>query len=520
MSCYVYLDVSRKQEFIYKDSKLKENLYNSFVIKAVTERLTEEIEQLDQEILQGLKAVPLQQYLHNNFQNQYCFEYSGGGNSIICFHNKDSAAQFIKGYTFEVLKAYPELELYISMVDESEVKPADGFKDFEIRKELIKRIDELKDFRQSRFKRWSYGIEKIGENGKPVEKEDLKKEMFDENEKIIERYLLKKYIDDLKGAAITVTNKLLDYKDQNDGKSYIGVIAIDGNKMGNMVKRINQFEKLREFSKEINKVYYNSIIEELKEYSKKIKDEKLNFTPILQAGDDICLIVKAEYAIEIAAGIIKRIKENSEKNEILKQYMVQDYLTACAGVAIVRYSYPFFEAVKVSEHLCREAKEMTHLVNKSTGLLRNSFINWEVVQSQVERNLKYEQYVRNRNVKELFHIKPLCVDQDIPAIDGIISYSAFIKIIRSIQREKELISNSFLEGLKRHMYGGIEEYKLFLDTNNENSKILREIIKNMFGSQVNDELFLVGEDKGVKTYTYVINDILEVLPFIAEIEGG
>ncbi len=50
MSAYVYIDVSQKQEFIYKTSKLKQNLYNSFIIKAVTERLTEEGKSLDDEI--------------------------------------------------------------------------------------------------------------------------------------------------------------------------------------------------------------------------------------------------------------------------------------------------------------------------------------------------------------------------------------------------------------------------------------------------------------------------------------
>lgn len=345
MNCYVYLDVSRKQEFIYKDSKLKENLYNSFVIKAVTEKLTVECEELDREILQGLKVNPLQKYLNDNFQNQYCFEYSGGGNSIIRFCDEEKAIHFIKGYSFEILKAYPELELYISMVNENEVE-SENDKDSKIRKKLIERADKLKDSRQSRFKRWTYGVEKIGENGKPVEKGDLKEKDSEDSEKVVQIYLLEKYNEAFKDTKINVTNKLQDYKDHNDGKSYIGVITIDGNKMGDMVGKINQFDELSKFSKEIDKVYYSSLIDELKEYSLKIKDEKLHFTPVLQAGDDICLIVKAEHAIEIAAGIIRRIKETSKNNEVLKQYMVQDYLTACAGVAIARYSYPFFEAVK------------------------------------------------------------------------------------------------------------------------------------------------------------------------------
>ncbi|MCL6663527.1 hypothetical protein [Paenibacillus amylolyticus] len=38
-----------------------------------------------------------------------------------------------------------------------------------IRQLLIHRADLLKDKRSAMFRRWSYGVEKIGESGKPME---------------------------------------------------------------------------------------------------------------------------------------------------------------------------------------------------------------------------------------------------------------------------------------------------------------------------------------------------------------
>ncbi|HBC96775.1 MAG TPA: hypothetical protein DC034_08290, partial [Clostridium sp.] len=329
------------------------------------------------------------------------------------------------GYSLEVLKNYPDLELYISLVDESEVEYSSK-QEMLIRKRLIEKLDELKDMRKPKFKRLTYGIEEIGNDGQPIDiSQTCKKKPEDFNKKLVRQYLLNKFEKRLIGIA-TVTANLQEYKKDENGKSYIGAISIDGNQMGKMVDKISNFKDLKDFSKVVDEIYFDAIIEALKEYKKRTKVDSLIITPVLQAGDDICLIVEAEYAIEIAAGVIKKIEVISKMDKyknMLSKFTELDYLTACGGIAIVRYSYPFFEAVKIAENLCNRAKESVYLTNSSDkGYHRKSFIDWEIVQSQVNTGIAYEMYVKNQNIKEKYHIKPLCIDQFKPLEDGIFSY--------------------------------------------------------------------------------------------------
>lgn len=531
MSVYVYIDISKKQEYIYKNNKLMDNLYNSFIIKSVTEELNME-ENLDKDVILGLKnIVSLSRYLEKEFSNEYKFKYSGGGNSIIQFENLEKATKFIKGYSFEILKNYPDLELYISLVDEEEIqydKANKISKDMLIRQKLAQRSDELKDKRKSRFKRWTYGIEKIGENGKAIEivSEQQIKEKENLGEKLVRKYLFDKFDNNLRNIAI-VTKELGKYKKGENGKSYIGVISIDGNKMGEMVKKINDFEGLRKFSESIEEIYFSSIIEALKEYKEKVKVDSLLITPILQSGDDICLIVEAEHAIEITATIIKKIEEISQESNNKgnwNEFTEANYLTACGGIAIVRYTYPFFESVKIAENLCNRAKEATQLIKTiSDEKQRNSFIDWEIVQSQVDTGIEYEKYIKNRDIKERYHIKPLCIDQNESVESNIFSYDAFCNMIKKIQSEEGInISNSFLEDLKKQMYNGIEQYKLFLDIHENKKMLLSELIKEIFYKDgcKNDKYYdeyMFYYDKS--TYTYILNDVLEALPFMVKVEG-
>ncbi len=530
MSAYVYIDISQKQEFIYKNSELKQNLYNSFIIKAVTERLTEEGESLDHEVQEFLNEndiVYLQKYLEEKFKDKFCFEFCGGGNSIIRFNEDNDAVSFIKGYSFKVLDKYPDLELYISIMDSKDIEK-EKYSEEEIRKKLEnKKIDELKDKRQARYRRYTYGIEEIDKSGN-IQYLDTKNKNKSEKPnaennpiKSARKYIFSKFKAPLTAPNIKLTPELEDYKKTDEGKSYIGVVSIDGNKMGEMRHKIKDFEELRNFSKAIECIYQESIAKAMNEYAYKLEEEELLVTPILQAGDDICLIFEAENAIEIAENIIENIKIISERKEydFIRNYMKPDdlkYLTACGGVAIARQSYPFFELVKIAERLCHEAKEAIYSTKAESG----SFINWEIVQSQVAAQYEYEEYVKNGGLKEEYHIKPLRIDQEEPIQDGVFSYEAFNsmvgKIKDKVENNKE-ISSSFLEGLKKCIYGGKEQYEQYLKTDKESGPELIEEIDKIFDSNLDKYMLYKVEDK---KFIYIINDVLEALPFMKKPGGG
>ena len=72
------------------------------------------------------------------------------------------------------------------------------------------------------------------------------------------------------------------------------------------------------------------------------------------------------------------------------------------------------------------------------------------------------------------------------------------------------------ENLKKQMYGGIEPYRLFLETNKQNSKTLRDLVENELNENVAN---MIMEGSG-KKITYILNDVLETLPFMYRAREG
>lgn len=520
MGIYTFIDVSQKQEFIYKHNLLKDNLFNSYIIKAVTEE-----DRYQAASLMADKRLPvtLSDYLNEQFKDQFTFVYSGGGNSILRFDSVHVASVFIKGYSCEVLRAYPDLELYISMVDESEITDDDSHKEMAIRKLLHERADRLKDKRRIVFRRWTYGVEEISQTGKPepAMNEEIK------NYKLARKSLSGRLEAKLQGSSVEITTELQNYMQASDrGKSYIGIIAIDGNKMGEMVSRIVNFEQLRVFSDTIEEIYLDALSGALMTYAAQAtledgeKEAPFYVTPIVLAGDDICLIVRGEYAIKVAAQIVDNIQSISTMPEwrakMAPTLADEPYLSACAGVTIAKVTYPFYEAVKTAEGLCNRAKESMYKVNKNQDVAETaSFIDWHIIQGQVMSESQYENFVRHNQYKEHFHIRPLRMDQNKALENGIYSYESFRRLLEGIRSKH--ISSSVLEKFKKVLYGGWTQYKLFFEMSQiEDFRELEMLVTEVFSqeSSVKYAAIVASEGTNSTSYTYVLNDVIEALPFM------
>lgn len=490
MKTYIYIDVSRKQEYIFKNNELADNLFRSSIIRAITE-------EDDKEKVKFLN-VSLPKYLDK--VSNYEIMYTGGGNSVIKFDDYYFAEQFIKEYSKAVLVEYPELELYISISTEEEYT--------KIKQELDQKSNELKGARKARFRRWTYGVEQINKYGKgQIYKEEDKKEKY----KASKKYLYSK-LNAKKWKYVKITDQLSQYK-KNTANSYIGIISIDGNKMGDMVKKVNSFVKRKKLGEIISEIYIEAVIKSLDQYEE--NKVKVLLTPIVMAGDDLCIIVEANQSIDIAARIIKNIEDISK----LSDYEV-DHLTACGGVTIIKAGYPFFEAVKDAERLCHQAKESLSANDKA------SFLTWNVVKGAILNPDSYEQKVQHDNYIEKFSIKPLMIDDNDESNSSIINYNQMVNIINNIRKynkevknKKDIISNTLLETLKIEMYSGIDNYELYINMNKgEGLKKLLEIVDEQI-KQVEDKKYLQKygvikrEDKRYKEYIYILNDIIEILPY-------
>ena len=149
----------------------------------------------------------------------------------------------------------------------------------------------------------------------------------------------------------------LDTKELIGENDWIAVVHADGNGLGEIVRQkstnketLNTFsEKLNEATCQASRNAFNSVWSS--------NEKKIPFRPVVLGGDDITMICKASLALEY----VKEYLYNFEK-ETRDRLDIEGGLTACAGIAFIKSSYPFHYGYKLAETLCSQAKKVSKSV--------------------------------------------------------------------------------------------------------------------------------------------------------------
>lgn len=161
-------------------------------------------------------------------------------------------------------------------------------------------------------------------------------------------------------------------------KSWIAVIHADGNNLGQKIvdmamdlKEQKGMETFRNFSKLLNDTTieacrnaFNSVI--TKEVIDNTKSKKIPFRPVILGGDDLTAIIRGDLALEYTNEYLKEFERLSKKNfedfgkdKGLTTNPFENGLTACAGIAYIKASYPFHYGVSLADKLCQQAKKVS-----------------------------------------------------------------------------------------------------------------------------------------------------------------
>lgn len=163
----------------------------------------------------------------------------------------------------------------------------------------------------------------------------------------------------------------------SDKSAYVAVIHADGNDLGSTLMRIREHLSsnpdtaaaiYRELSEKIDQITVSAVTEAteavlLPDYHtrcQKKPDTKIAARPIVLGGDDLTIIVRADLALEFTATFLDSFERNSRQQlaglcKSIKGF--PEMLTACAGVAFVKKSYPFTSAYHMAETLCDYTKK-------------------------------------------------------------------------------------------------------------------------------------------------------------------
>ena len=430
----VISEVSKKQGYIFKTNKLKENIGASTIIEYITEGLPKE--KLAEVLGKDTKKIK-----DENVVN------AGGGNSLFIMDNEDDAKEFISRTTRTVLKDFPGVEFFMAYQkfdyeNDSIIDAID---------KIYKKLNDKKSARASVFRKKSYGIEQnCVTTGLPAcgkyEKYDnvflskessIKRDWSDDKklEKLNKENSISKIIKDYSQKGYKFTKELEDLITEKGENSYIAIVSLDGNKMGQKIQHMKEEARKKE-EKSDNKIKSNDEYKKtLTDFSNNIKDyyekafrymldvvdknyiegqkiqEKLNLDkknkkdkdgkklmpvrPIILAGDDVCFICNAKIALECVNLFIKSLNEHSVEGE---------QLNACAGICMLKSSYPFDKGYEIAENLCKNGK--AKIVDSNDA----SLVDFHVCQGEISTSLNE---IRNRahiNKEIELNIKPFYIN--------------------------------------------------------------------------------------------------------------
>jgi len=261
-------------------------------------------------------------------------------------------------------------------------------------------------------------------------------------------------------------------------KGKIAIIHADGNSLGKVVAGLGK--DISVFSKQLDEATKKSFRNAIK---KVLKDNKKKYREVILGGDDMTVIMDANYALEFTNEFLK----NFEKETKGIKGLGDKYLSACAGIAIVNKKYPFYYGVELAEVLCSIAKKESKAKNKNTppsslifyNLQSGNFVDFDEIRNNELKinniDLMYGPYYINENPK---------VDDFIEIIDILRTSNSpasklreWLKILEISEESSQIYLDRIYE-MAKSKWDKLDEFEEKLKKFDENLSLNNLIINN------------------------------------------
>ncbi len=260
-------------------------------------------------------------------------------------------------------------------------------------------------------------------------------------------------------------------------KNYQAVIHIDGNTMGIRIREFvaelaekkngngepltvwEQLSAMRALSVAISDLYRSTLQETLRALFPE-KPGELMFRPIVLDGDDVTVMTVADKALDFTRTFMEKLSEKKIKE-------LEGFLpTAAAGIAFVKFKFPFSVACALAESCCRNAKAKT--VERRGGARAFlaapvSSVDYQVCYSNIsddletyrEKNFVFEGCTLLRRPYQFTEVK----SDDGPDY----TYAGFEKtcVFFNAEMKANNIARSKLKGLRNAYGSGVEAAELY-----------------------------------------------------------
>jgi len=376
MSYDLYVDLRAIQRYIFSSNKLRDNLGASYLVSHIFDDFKDE-------------------------KTGFC----GGGNLYRQCDSEISAKEIVRDLSRAIFETDPGLSFNAAIVKTNEDE------DFSSRiKRLHQKLEEEKQTHQQITTLRSYGVNAQCSSG------PLSAEYLDNSEgsrkyisevvqvkriaaKRAESEFKDKYKEAL-GDDFEPTDEFLKISPLKGEDSHLAVVHIDGNGIGAIFSTLKTLSDYQEFSKKLNTDMHKALRETIKILEDKIRKGEWDYNykpvneqnilknilplrPIYIGGDDITFVCEGKLGIVLACTYIEQIKKILNDKEI----------TFCAGIAIAKTNFPFFQTYKAAEALCRSAK------NKRIKEDENeSYIDFHMINSSIYSNLEEVRKIQYKSI--------------------------------------------------------------------------------------------------------------------------
>ena len=397
MSYDLYVDLRAIQRYIFSSNKLRDNLGASYLVSHIFDDFKDE-------------------------KTGFC----GGGNLYRQCDSDSQAKEIVRDLSRAIFETAPGLSFNAAIVKTKENE------DFSSRiKRLHQKLEEEKQNHQQITTLRSYGVNAQCSSGPlsaqyrdPFEKDKYisevvyaKRKLFKndkENDKEVDTISdeYSQYLsDDFK-----LTEEFLEISPLKGEDSHIAVVHIDGNGIGAIFSTLKTLSDYQEFSNKLNNDMQQALRETIKiledkirkgewDYNYKTVNEQnilkyiLPLRPIYIGGDDITFVCEGRLGIELSCIFIEEVQKLLNRDDV----------SFCAGVAIAKTNFPFFQIYKAADALCRSAKnKRLQDIKEEVAKKSDSYIDFHMINSSVYSNLEKVRKIQYTSIsgKNILYYRP------------------------------------------------------------------------------------------------------------------
>ncbi len=332
------------QNFIFQTNKLKEIIGASELVEEIC---TSKFKQIFQQT-------------GNTYSESQCILHAAGNLKYI-FMSREECASIVEIFPKAVQEFAPGITLSQAVVEMS--GEFEQYRNAVVELENRLRTQRNKPMRSSTL--GLIGIERSRQTGLPVVSHDGKNH-------IDAGTRAKLYADSgnqTKRSTFSLCRKAFGMSDITDSQiaydieniaqknDWIAIIHADGNSLGQIVQTIGEDPSVsKSFSEELDAATTAAAIEAFNSVKEKFTSSIIPIRPIVLGGDDLTAICRADLALDYVTCFIKSFEA---KTNFVKKYPKLGFnkLSACAGIAYIKSSFPFHYGYSLAETLCTQAKK-------------------------------------------------------------------------------------------------------------------------------------------------------------------